>query len=84
MTASTLHKAVDRATLDEPTPEAARPDVPSDLGDFPSAGEAGEEQPGHVSAHAAITILAQHEEVVDLSHTLAGEMCVIADERKAR
>jgi len=31
MTASTFHKAIDRATLDEPAPEAARSDVPSDL-----------------------------------------------------
>ena len=83
MTAPPLHDAADGAAPDQVTPEAPRGDVPRELCDLPAAGEAGEEHARGAGTYAAAAILAQHEELADLSHAMAGEVRAIGDQREA-
>ena len=72
VTATALHDAAHRAAFDQATPEAPRRDIPRELCELPPAGEAFEEHPRGMGTHAATAILAQNEELADLSHASAG------------
>ena len=83
VTAPALDDGASRAAADHATPETPGRDVPHQLGDFPAAGEAREEQPRGAGAHATTAILAEHEELADLAHAVTRELRAIADQRKA-
>jgi len=83
VTAPPLHDAADGAAPDQVTPEAPRGDVPRELCELPAAEEAGEEHARSAGTYAAAAILAQHEELADLSHAMAGEVRAIRDQREA-
>ena len=83
MAASALHDLPGRATPDQATPEAPCRNIPREFCQLPPARVAFEEHPRSSRAHAATTILAQHQEFADLARAGASEVCAIADEREA-
>ena len=83
MAAAALDDGAGGPAAEQTSPEALRADVPGELGELPAAGEAREEHPGRAGAHAAPTVLAQHEELADLTHAGPGEVRALAEEREA-